>query len=109
MISPPVTDAARLLFSIFVADLLPIFVIAGVGFLLGRYATVDVRTVSRITFHAFAPALVFNLLVTSTLGGLAFGRMALFYLRVATSAGARSKARVNAANDRSVSPRLLYR
>jgi malate permease and related proteins len=82
-----VTDTARLLFSIFTADLLPVFVIAGVGFVLGRYAAVDVRTVSRITFHAFAPALVFNLLVTSTMGGVAFGRMALFYILVAASAG----------------------
>jgi predicted permease len=81
-----VTETARLLFSIFTADLLPVFAIAGVGFLLGRYAAVDVRTVSRITFHAFAPALVFNLLVTSPLGGRDFGRMALFYVLVVTAA-----------------------
>jgi predicted permease len=82
-----VTQPASLLFTIFVTDLLPVFVIAGVGFLLARLAAVDVRTVSRITFHALAPALVFNLLVTSTLDGPSFGRMVLFYGLVAASAG----------------------
>ncbi len=80
-------DPARLLLSIFASDILPIFVIASVGFLLGRFAIADVRSLSRVTFNALAPALVFNLLVTSTLGGLDFGRMVLFYVLVATSAG----------------------
>ncbi len=80
-------DSARLLFSIFTSDILPIFVIAGVGFLLARLAVVDVRPMSRLTFYALAPALVFNILVTSSLGGLDFGRMVLFYVLVAGSAG----------------------
>lgn len=80
-------DSARLLLAIFASDILPIFVIAGVGFLLARFAIVDVRSLSRVTLYALAPALVFNLLVDSTLGGLDFGRMAFFYLLVAFSAG----------------------
>ena len=80
------TDTAQLLLEIFTADLLPVFAIAGVGFLLARFARVQVQTVSRLTFHALAPALVFNVLVTSTLDGVAFGRMALFYVLVAASA-----------------------
>jgi len=43
--------------------------------------------VSRVTFHALAPALVFDLLVTSEVGAGQFGRVALFYLLVAASAG----------------------
>lgn len=78
---------AQLLLQIFSSDILPIFVIAGVGFLLGRYARVQVQTVSRVAFHALAPALVFNVLTTSTLGGAEVGRMAVFYLLVAASAG----------------------
>jgi len=35
-----VISAAQLLLSIFLSDLLPVFVIAGVGFLLARYAGV---------------------------------------------------------------------
>ena len=80
------TSGAQLLLSIFVSDLLPVFAIAGVGFLLARYAHVQVQTVSRLTFHALAPALVFNILATSTVESSQVGRMVLFYLLVATSA-----------------------
>ena len=79
-------SVAQLLLSIFVSDLLPVFVIAGVGFLLARFAGVQVQTVSRLTFHALAPALVFNILATSTLEGSQAGRMTLFYVLVALSA-----------------------
>lgn len=78
--------APQLLLSIFVTDLLPVFAIAGVGFVLARFARVPVQAVSRVTFHALAPALVFDLLVTSTVDGGQFGRMTLFYLLVAASA-----------------------
>jgi malate permease and related proteins len=83
-----VIGAAQLLFDIFTTDLLPVFAIAGVGFLLARLVSVDVRTVSRLTFHALAPALVFNVLVTSTLDSVQFGRMALFYVLVTVSTAA---------------------
>ncbi len=75
-----------LLLRIFVSDLLPVFLIAGVGFLLARHTGVQVLTVSRVTFHALAPAMVFHVLVTSSLNGADFGRMALFYVLVATAA-----------------------
>jgi predicted permease len=67
-----------LLLSIFVSDLLPIFLIAGVGFLLARYLGTNVETLSRVSFNALAPCLVFSQLVTSPMTGLEFGRMALF-------------------------------
>ena len=79
-------NAAQLLFSIFVSDLLPVFVIAGVGFLLARFAGVQVQTVSRLTFHALAPALVFKTLASSTAASGQVGRMTLFYVLVALSA-----------------------
>lgn len=81
------TGAPQLLLSIFVSDLLPVFAIAGVGFLLARFANVQVQTASRVTFHVLVPALVFDVLMTSTVGGSQFGRMVLFYALVATSAG----------------------
>jgi malate permease and related proteins len=80
-----VPETALLLLGIFTSDILPIFVMAGVGYLLARYAGVQVQTLSRVTFHALAPALVFNILTTSTLSGFEFGRMAAFYALVATS------------------------
>lgn len=57
------------------------------GFLLARGVGIDVRGVSRVTFHALAPALVFNVLLTSPVEGAQFGRMVLFYALVATAAG----------------------
>lgn len=80
------TSGAELLLSIFVSDLLPVFAIAGVGFLLARFAHVQVQTVSRLTFHALAPALVFNILATSRVENSQVGRMVLFYALVAISA-----------------------
>ena len=80
-------EIASLLLGIFASDILPIFVIAGVGFLLARHLEVPVQAVSRVTFHALAPALVFNTLTTSTLTGFEFGRMVAFYALVAASAG----------------------
>jgi predicted permease len=79
--------SARLLLDIFVSDLLPVFVVAAVGFSLARYSAVDPRTISRLTFHALAPALVFNVLVTSQVDGGEFLQMVVFYALVAVSAG----------------------
>jgi len=86
-----VPETAQLLLGIFASDILPIFVIAGVGYLLARYAGVQVQTLSRVTFHALAPALVFNILTTSTLSSFEFGRMAAFYGLVAASATAMAR------------------
>ena len=38
--------------SILVSDILPIFAIAGAGFLLARYGRVDVKMLSRVVFYA---------------------------------------------------------
>jgi hypothetical protein len=86
MISCDVTDAARLLLSIFASDLLPVFTIAGAGFLLARYLGVQVQTISRVTFYALAPALVFNMLVSAKVDASQVGRMVLFYALVTASA-----------------------
>ena len=67
-----------LLLSIFANDVLPIFLVASVGYLLAHYLKADVKTLSRITFNALVPCLVFSLLVTSKISADEFGRMALF-------------------------------
>jgi malate permease and related proteins len=77
----------NLLLSIFVNDIVPIFAIAGVGFLLARHFDASVRTVSRVSFNALSPCLVFDQLVTSNLTGSEFGRMALFCVLLITSMG----------------------
>ncbi len=64
-----------LLLSIFANDVLPVFVIAAAGFALARVWGADVRTLSKITFNALSPCLVFHLMVTSSLGAGDFARM----------------------------------
>jgi len=58
-----------LLVSILVSDILPIFAIAGAGFLLARYAGIDVKMLSRVVFYSLLPCLAFRMLVTSSASG----------------------------------------
>ena len=67
----------ELLVSILVSDILPIFAIAGAGFLLARFAAVEVKTVTRIVFYSLLPCLAFRLLVTSRASGPNVGRLML--------------------------------
>jgi malate permease and related proteins len=76
-----------LLLSIFASDVLPIFVVAGVGFTVARVLRADVRTLSRVTFNALSPCLVFHLLVTSRLSASDFGRMTALALVVIVGIG----------------------
>jgi predicted permease len=64
-----------LLLTIFANDVLPIFLVAAVGFLAARMLGAEVRTLSRISFNALSPCLVFHLLVTSALSAGDFARM----------------------------------
>jgi predicted permease len=77
----------QVLLSIFASDILPVFLIAGVGFLLARFLGASVTTLSRIVFYALVPCLVFNLLVKSHMTLLQFGRTALLAVLVAAAMG----------------------
>ncbi len=55
------------LLTTFANNLLPILLIATAGYVLGKFLTVDSRTIGRIVFYVFSPLLVFNLMVTSQL------------------------------------------
>lgn len=80
------------LLDIFASDILPVFVIAGAGFLLARYNDVNVRTIARVIFNVLSPCLVFTLLITSPLSLGDFGRMALFCVLVTGALGLLSAA-----------------
>jgi len=56
--------------------ILPVILVAGVAALAQRYLKLDLRTASRAAFYLFAPALVFDSLVNSTIGGAEFGLIA---------------------------------
>ena len=78
----------NLLLSIFASDILPIFVIAGIGFLLARKLQANVKTLSHVVFYALVPCLGFRLLVTSKMTGPQVGRMALMAILVTAAMGA---------------------
>lgn len=75
------------LLAIFVSDILPIFLIALVGYLLARYLDASVKTLAHVVFYALVPCLVFRLLVTSNLSGVPFGRMAALAVLVCAAMG----------------------
>ncbi len=55
------------LLNIFANNILPILLLTGAGFALGRALKLDSRTLGRIIFYIFSPVLVFNLLTSNKL------------------------------------------
>jgi predicted permease len=93
-----------ILVTIFVNNLLPVFLVIGVGVLLGVTLRPDVKAVSRTTFYALTPCLIFAGLTDTPLDGAQAGQIALFAILatlltavaawlVATALGWRSKRR----------------
>src|ERR1700754_4510400 len=76
-----------LLLSILASDILPIFAIAGAGFLLARYGSIDVKTVSRVVFYALLPCLAFEKLYTSTASGPNVSRLMVLAVLVMLTMG----------------------
>jgi malate permease and related proteins len=74
--------------SIFATDILPIFLVAAVGYLLAKRVGANVKTLSSVAFNALSPCLVFDQLVASHITGAEFGRMALFCVLLTLAMGA---------------------
>jgi len=55
------------LLTTFANNLLPILLVSGAGFILGKLLSVDSRSLGRVVFYVFSPLLVFDLLIKSTL------------------------------------------
>ncbi len=55
------------LLNVFANNLLPILLISGAGFLLGRKFNLDSRPLGRVIFYILSPVLIFNLLTTTHL------------------------------------------
>ncbi len=68
------------LLAIFVQNIVPIFIVAGIGFLIVRYLGADVRTLSRVTLYVLTPCLLFDVLVNSNVSAGEFERLTLFAL-----------------------------
>jgi hypothetical protein len=55
------------LFTTFANNILPILLISGAGFLLGKTISIDSRSLGRVVFYIFSPSLVFNMLAHTKL------------------------------------------
>jgi predicted permease len=75
------------LVSIFASDILPVFAIAAIGFLLARKLQASVKTLAHVSFYALTPCLAFKMLVTSKMTGPEASRMALMAVLVTAAMG----------------------
>jgi predicted permease len=55
---------------------LPVLLVAGVAALAQSFLRVDIRSISRVAFYLFSPALVFDSLANSSVGGAEFAQIA---------------------------------
>ncbi len=78
------------LLAIFVDNIAPILIIAGIGYIVGRLFEIDAQSVSRVIFNVLSPALVFQVISTSTITGselvLLVASVAVFMLTMASLA-----------------------
>jgi hypothetical protein len=77
----------QLIASIFASDILPIFILAGVGFVLARRFRAEVKTLSTVAFNALSPCLVFFQLVTAQISGSQSIRVAAFCVLLTMAIG----------------------
>jgi hypothetical protein len=56
------------LLSLFANNLLPIFMVAGFGFVMGKTFQISPRSISHLTFYLFSPCLAFSLISKSEVG-----------------------------------------
>jgi predicted permease len=77
--------ALALYWQILYNDIIPIFLAASAGFLVGRRFQLDLRSLSRVAFYIFSPCLVYNSITHSDLGGLVFIQIAAVTVLAALS------------------------
>lgn len=65
------------LLQIFVDNIVPILIIAGIGFVIGRTLNVEPRPFGRVIFNAFSPALIVHSLATTEIDHAELGQLAL--------------------------------
>lgn len=68
------------LWQTFFANVAPIFIVAGLGYWLGRRFDLDAAPLSRIVFYLLGPALVFDLIVGNTVHAAEIGQVTLLTL-----------------------------
>lgn len=66
------------LIGLFANNILPVFLIAGAGYVLGKFTRMDPRPISQVVFYIFSPCLLFTLLTTNRLSGGEISRVMAF-------------------------------
>lgn len=61
------------LINIFINNIAPVLIVAGVGYIAGRKLQVESRSIGKLIFNVFSPALVFYALYDSKIDGGEFG------------------------------------
>jgi predicted permease len=75
------------LVSIFANNILPVFLAAGAGYLLGKFLHLNPRPLSQAVFYIFSPCLLFNLLTTSKISNGEILRVLGFAVVVISATG----------------------
>jgi predicted permease len=65
------------LIQLFIQNLLPILIVAGVGFSLQKILKINPRPLSQVVFYALTPCLIFTMLVETDIQAADMGRMVL--------------------------------
>src|ERR1700730_2299637 len=61
-------------------NVLPLSFIIGLGILLDRVFTLDIKTLSKLNFYLFSPAIMFKLLYGTAISMQLFGQVLLFFV-----------------------------
>ena len=75
------------LLTTFADNLLPILLVGGAGFLIGKTLSVDSRSLGRVVFYVFSPILVFNLLLHTQLSSDQIAATMIYTVLVALVVG----------------------
>ena len=76
------------LLEILVHDIVPIFIVIGLGYVFARRTQPELRTLSRLTFYILSPCLVFVSLIESNIAGGEVAQIVGFVVTLTLSMGA---------------------
>jgi predicted permease len=75
------------LIQLFIENLFPILLVAGIGFSLQRILKINPRPISQVIFNVFTPSLIFTLLINTDIQAANIGRMVLLSFLTFLSVG----------------------
>lgn len=68
----------NILLDILYHDIIPVFIVAGAGYVFGCLADPDIQSTNRLALYILNPCLIFSLIYKSQVGGHEFGQIAAF-------------------------------